>query len=40
MAQRVVKQTSIDIVVDTNVLVAGLRSKKGASNALLHQNSA
>jgi len=27
----------MDIVVDTNVLVAGLRSRNGASNALLHK---
>jgi predicted nucleic acid-binding protein len=27
----------MDIVVDTNVLDAGLRSWKGASNALLHK---
>ncbi len=27
----------MDIVVDTNVLVAGLRSRSGASNALLHK---
>jgi putative PIN family toxin of toxin-antitoxin system len=27
----------VDIVVDTNVLVAGLRSRNGASNALLHK---
>ena len=29
----------MDIVVDTNVLVAGLRSRNGASNALLHLRS-
>lgn len=27
----------MDIVIDTNVLVAGLRSRNGASNALLHK---
>ena len=27
----------MDIVVITNVFVAGLRSQKGASNALLHK---
>jgi predicted nucleic acid-binding protein len=27
----------MNIVVDTNVLVAGLRSRNGASNALLHK---
>jgi predicted nucleic acid-binding protein len=27
----------MDRVVDTNVLVAGLRSQQGASNALLHK---
>ena len=27
----------MDIVLDTNVLVAGLRSRNGASNALLHK---
>jgi putative PIN family toxin of toxin-antitoxin system len=27
----------MDIAVDTNVLVAGLRSRNGASNALLHK---